>query len=133
MDVAKLPATGQMTVPVEVRRRLHLVPSDKVLFVAKANGEVVVARAGLAALAQAQAAFAEDFPASANDSSNPERSFQQRQGRRGRPADRPRCRTTGRTRGSAPQPCVFTYTTPVTSAVTSWPNSSTYCGPNVNV
>ncbi len=59
MNLAKLSANGQITVPVEVRRRLHLVPGDKVLFVEKANGEVVVAKAGLAALAQAQAAFSD--------------------------------------------------------------------------
>lgn len=59
MNLAKLSANGQITVPVEVRRRLHLVPGDKVLFVEKPNGEVVVAKAGLAALAQAQSAFAD--------------------------------------------------------------------------
>lgn len=58
MNLAKLSANGQITVPAEVRRRLHLVPGDKVLFVEKPNGEVVVAKAGLSALAQAQAAFA---------------------------------------------------------------------------
>lgn len=59
MNLAKLSANGQITVPVEVRRRLHLVPGDKVLFVEKPNGEVVVAKAGLAALAEAQAAFSD--------------------------------------------------------------------------
>jgi antitoxin PrlF len=59
MNLAKLSANGQVTVPIEVRRRLHLVPGDKVLFVENANGEVVVAKAGLAALAQVQAAFSE--------------------------------------------------------------------------
>jgi AbrB family looped-hinge helix DNA binding protein len=58
MNLAKLSANGQITVPAEVRRRLHLVPGDKVLFVEKPNGEVVVAKATLTALAQAQAAFA---------------------------------------------------------------------------
>jgi AbrB family looped-hinge helix DNA binding protein len=58
INLAKLSANGQITVPAEVRRRLHLVPGDKVLFVEKPNGEVVVAKAGLSALAQAQAAFA---------------------------------------------------------------------------
>ena len=59
MNLAKLSANGQITVPVEVRRGLHLVPGDKVLFVEKANGEVVVAKAGLAALTHAQAAFSD--------------------------------------------------------------------------
>lgn len=58
MNLAKLSANGQITVPAEVRRRLHLVPGDKVLFVEKANGEVVVTKAELAALVQAQEAFA---------------------------------------------------------------------------
>jgi len=57
MNLAKLSANGQITVPAEVRRSLHLVPGDKVLFVEKPNGEVVVTKAGLAALAQVQAAF----------------------------------------------------------------------------
>lgn len=58
MNLAKLSANGQITVPAEVRRRLHLVPGDKILFVEKPNGEVVVAKAGLTALVEAQAAFA---------------------------------------------------------------------------
>ncbi|WP_397219780.1 AbrB/MazE/SpoVT family DNA-binding domain-containing protein [Nocardioides sp. AE5] len=47
MNLAKLSANGQITVPVEVRRRLRLVPGDKVLFVEKPNGEVVVANAAV--------------------------------------------------------------------------------------
>ncbi|HMS75751.1 AbrB/MazE/SpoVT family DNA-binding domain-containing protein [Gordonia sp. (in: high G+C Gram-positive bacteria)] len=58
MNLAKLSANGQITVPVEVRRRLRLVPGDKVLFLEKPNGEVVVAKAGVAAFAEAQSAFA---------------------------------------------------------------------------
>ena len=64
MNLAKLSANGQITVPIEVRRRLHLEPGDKVLFVEKPNGEVVVAKAALSALGRAQVAFqgaAEDF------------------------------------------------------------------------
>lgn len=57
MNLAKLSANGQITVPVEVRRSLHLVPGDKVLFVEKPNGEVVVTKAGLVALTQVPAAF----------------------------------------------------------------------------
>ncbi len=57
MNLAKLSANGQITVPAEVRRTLHLVPGDKVLFVEKPNGEVVVTKAGQVALAQVQAAF----------------------------------------------------------------------------
>ncbi len=54
----------QVTVPVEVRRHLHLAPGDKLLFIEKSNGEIVVinaadsAQAALVALGSAQAAFA---------------------------------------------------------------------------
>ena len=58
MNLAKLSSNGQITVPVEVRRRLHLVPGDKVLFLEKANGEVVVVKAELAAVTHAQEEFA---------------------------------------------------------------------------
>lgn len=57
MNLAKLSANGQITVPAEIRRHLHLVPGDKLLFVQKPNGEVIVANAALSALATAQAAF----------------------------------------------------------------------------
>ncbi len=56
--------------PAEVRRRLRLSPGDKVLFVEKSNGEVVVANAALSALAAAQEAFAgaaADFGVSGTD------------------------------------------------------------------
>ncbi len=70
MNLAKLSANGQITVPAEVRRHLHLAPGDKVLFVEKPNGEVVVVKAGLTALTQAQVAFAgaaSDFGVSDED------------------------------------------------------------------
>ncbi len=60
MNLAKVSANGQVTVPVEVRRHLHLAPGDKLLFIEKSSGEVVVVNAAdsaLAALGSAQAAF----------------------------------------------------------------------------
>ena len=64
MNLAKLCANGQITVPVEVRRRLHLVPGDKVLFLEKGNGEIEEVKAELAAVTHAQdqcAGAARDF------------------------------------------------------------------------
>ena len=55
MNLAKLSANGQITVPVEVRRQLGLKSGDKVLFFQKQNGEIVISNASAAAL---QAAFA---------------------------------------------------------------------------
>lgn len=58
MNLAKLSANGQITVPVEVRRQLGLKSGDKVLFFQKQNGEIVISNASAAALQKAQAAFA---------------------------------------------------------------------------
>ncbi len=60
MNLAKVSANGQVTVPVEVRRHLHLAPGDKLLFIEKSSGEIVVVNAAdsaLSALGSAQAAF----------------------------------------------------------------------------
>ena len=58
MNLAKLSANGQITVPVEVRRQLGLKSGDKVLFFQKQTGEIVISNASAAALRKAQAAFA---------------------------------------------------------------------------
>lgn len=58
MNLAKLSANGQITVPVEVRRQLGLKSGDKILFFQKQNGEIVVSNASAAAIRNAQAAFA---------------------------------------------------------------------------
>ena len=58
MNLAKVSANGQITVPVEIRRALKLREGDKVLFFQKENGEIVVDNASAQALAKAQRAFA---------------------------------------------------------------------------
>ncbi len=58
MNLAKLSSNGQITVPVEIRRHLDLHPGDKMLFLRKSNGEIVVTNAALSALSVAQDAFA---------------------------------------------------------------------------
>jgi len=42
MNLAKVYANGQITVPVEIRRSLRLKSGDKMLFFKKDNGEIVV-------------------------------------------------------------------------------------------
>ena len=51
MNLAKISANGQITVPVEIRRQ-------QILFLQKQNGEIVVSNASAAAIRKAQAAFA---------------------------------------------------------------------------
>ncbi len=57
MNLAKMSANGQITVPAEVRQLLHLMPGDKLSFLEKPNGEIVTTKAGLTALPEAQTAF----------------------------------------------------------------------------
>lgn len=58
MNLAKISANGQITVPVEIRRLLGLKSGDKILFFQKQDGEVVVSNASSKAIRKAQAAFA---------------------------------------------------------------------------
>ncbi|MGO1590546.1 MAG: AbrB/MazE/SpoVT family DNA-binding domain-containing protein [Ancrocorticia sp.] len=58
MNLAKLSRNGQITVPAEVRQKLHVAPGDKLLFVERSDGEVVVSKATLSALGAAQESFA---------------------------------------------------------------------------
>ena len=58
MNLAKLSANGQITVPVEIRRLLGLKSGDKILFLQKQKGEITISNASAAAIRKAQAAFA---------------------------------------------------------------------------
>ena len=58
MNLARVSANGQITVPVEIRRLLKLKEGDKVLFLQKENGEVVVNNSSLLAVQEAQKAVA---------------------------------------------------------------------------
>jgi len=50
VNVARVSANGQITVPVEIRRALRLKQGDKVLFFRKDNGEIVVSNTSSVAL-----------------------------------------------------------------------------------
>lgn len=57
MNLAKISSSGQITVPVEVRRALNLKPGDKVLFMRDEKGQIVIGNASAQAIYKAQAAF----------------------------------------------------------------------------
>ena len=57
MNLAKISANGQITVPVEIRRLLGLKSGDKILFYQKQDGEVVLSSASTQAIRKAQSAF----------------------------------------------------------------------------
>jgi len=58
MNLAKVSANGQVTVPIEIRKKLRLKEGDKLLFIERGNGEVVIDNASATAIAKAQQAFA---------------------------------------------------------------------------
>ncbi|MCD7974812.1 MAG: AbrB/MazE/SpoVT family DNA-binding domain-containing protein [Phascolarctobacterium sp.] len=51
MNLAKISANGQITVPVEIRRLLSLSSGDKILFLRNREGEVVLSNASAAVTA----------------------------------------------------------------------------------
>ena len=57
MNLAKVSANGQITVPVEIRKLLGLRSGDKILFVQKDNGEIVINNASARAIYKAQREF----------------------------------------------------------------------------
>lgn len=57
MNLAKVSAAGQITVPIEVRRLLGLKAGDKINFVKKNSGEIVINNASADAIHKAQKAF----------------------------------------------------------------------------
>ena len=70
MNLAKISANGQITVPVEIRRQLGLKSGDKILFFQKQNGEIVMSNASAQAIRKAQAALsgaAEEMGISSED------------------------------------------------------------------
>ena len=56
MNLAKVSANGQVTVPVDIRKKLHLKEGDKLLFIER-DGEIVINNASATAIVRAQAAF----------------------------------------------------------------------------
>ena len=70
MNLAKVSANGQVTVPVEIRRKLDLKEGDKILFFERGDGEVVINNASATAIIKAQKAFegaAKDFGVSSEE------------------------------------------------------------------
>ncbi|MBS3986086.1 MAG: AbrB/MazE/SpoVT family DNA-binding domain-containing protein [Selenomonadales bacterium] len=57
VNLAKVSANGQITVPIEIRRKLMLKEGDKVLFIQRENGEIVINNASATAILRAQKAF----------------------------------------------------------------------------
>ncbi|MCJ7529868.1 MAG: AbrB/MazE/SpoVT family DNA-binding domain-containing protein [Anaerolineales bacterium] len=63
MNLARVSSNGQVTVPVEIRRKLYIKEGDKILFLENAKGEIVLLNSSRVAIREAQAAL-RDVPAS---------------------------------------------------------------------
>ena len=57
MELAKITSKGQITIPVDVRRKLGVKKGDKILFIEE-DGKIYILNSSMAALREAQAAFA---------------------------------------------------------------------------
>ncbi len=56
MELAKITMRGQITIPVDIRKKLGVKDGDKVVFVEE-NGRIVMENAAMVALKTAQNAF----------------------------------------------------------------------------
>lgn len=57
MELAKVTSKGQITIPIEIRKKLGIKVGSKVLFLEEA-GRIYLANSSMEALREAQAAFA---------------------------------------------------------------------------
>lgn len=57
MELAKITTRGQITIPVEIRKKLGVKDGDKVIFLEE-NGRIIMENATMIALKNAQDAFA---------------------------------------------------------------------------
>jgi AbrB family looped-hinge helix DNA binding protein len=57
IEVSKISAKGQVTIPIELRKLLQLNEGSKVAFITDANGRVYLANSSMIALKEVQAEF----------------------------------------------------------------------------
>jgi len=50
MNLAKLSIRGQVVVPVEIKKKLNLKAGDKILFLERGDGEIVISNASFTVL-----------------------------------------------------------------------------------
>lgn len=57
LEVTKISSKGQITVPIELRKKLNLVAGGKLAFIEGDDGKIYVANSSMLALRTAQASF----------------------------------------------------------------------------
>lgn len=58
IELSKVSAKGQVTIPLELRKKLQLTEGSKVAFITDDNGRIYLANSSLLALKDVQTAFA---------------------------------------------------------------------------
>jgi len=59
MEIAKVSSKGQVTIPIEIRKKLNLKEGDKVLFIEE-GGKIILLNAGYVAIKEAQEAMRQE-------------------------------------------------------------------------
>ena len=54
MNLARVSVNGQITVPIEIRRKLRVKDGDKLLFIENRNGEIIIQNSSVIAIKEAQ-------------------------------------------------------------------------------
>jgi len=57
LEVTKISSKGQITIPIEIRKKLNLITGDKLVFIEGEDGKVYVVNSSMLALKTAQSAF----------------------------------------------------------------------------
>lgn len=57
MNLARVSSNGQITVPIEIRRKLSIKEGDKIIFLENANGEIILQNSSKIAIREAQVAL----------------------------------------------------------------------------
>lgn len=58
IEVSKISSKGQVTIPLELRKKLKLTEGSKVAFITDENGRIYLANSSMLALKDVQSAFA---------------------------------------------------------------------------
>lgn len=70
MNLAKISANGQITLPSDIRKFLGVGSGDKLLFIPRENGEVVISNASSAFQAMTRTQFMDELEISRNQAEN---------------------------------------------------------------
>ncbi|HEY5585051.1 MAG TPA: AbrB/MazE/SpoVT family DNA-binding domain-containing protein [Ruminiclostridium sp.] len=59
MNLARVSSNGQITVPIEIRRKLNIKEGDKIIFLENANGDIILQNSSKIAIREAQIALSD--------------------------------------------------------------------------